>query len=166
LEIVSTYFPPITLTEKKSKAQKLIEQLDSVPLGRMYQASFKAVVRLHLYFTGRTHELVLDFSEKAQALVLKKAGKDQVLDGTSGFVVQTDLLKMWGDLFKVWQDELQAVRREAVSIPFGVLAVMHERMVIPNVSNREERQAREGNPLEEAGPVGGCSNGRCRPYWM
>lgn len=133
---MSTYFPPITLTEKKSKAQKLIEQLDSVPLGRMYQASFKAVVGLHLYFTGRTHELIMDFGEKAQALILKKAGKDQVLDGTSGYIVQTDLLKMWGDLFKEWQDEFQAVRREAASIPFGVLAVMHERFIVPGVKSQ------------------------------
>lgn len=135
---------------EKSKAEKLIDQLDKVALGRMYQASFKAVVRLHLYFTGRTHELLLDFSEKAQAKILKAAGGTQQLDGTSGYVVQTALLKMWGDLFSEWRDEFEKVRREAVAIPFGVLAVFHERMVIPNLLNREERKEREGNLLEEA----------------
>jgi hypothetical protein len=132
---MSILLPHIELTEK-TKADKLIDQLDKIALGRMYQASFKAVMRLQLFFTGRTHELILDFSEKTQALILKKAGKEQVLDGTSGYSVQTEMLKMWGDLFKEWQDELQAVRREAASIPFGVMAVMHERMVLPAVSSQ------------------------------
>jgi len=144
----------IDLTEK-AKADKLIDQLDKIALGRMYQASFKAVIRLQLFFTGRTHELIMDFGEKVQALILKKAGKGQVLDGTSGYSVQTEMLKMWGDLFKEWQDELQAVRREAASIPFGVMAVFHERLVIPNLLNREERKEREENPLEEARSSGG-----------
>lgn len=140
--------PHIELTEK-TKADKLIDQLDKIALGRMYQASVRALVRLHLYFTGRTHELLLDFSGKAQALILRKAGKDQVLDGTSGYIVQTEMLKMWGDLFKEWQDEFQAVRREAASIPFGVLAVMHERMVIPAVSIRADERRSTQPPLEE-----------------
>lgn len=134
---MSVYLKPVVL-EEKSKTAKLIDQLDKVPLGRMYQASFRAVVRLHLFFTGRTHELFLDFTEKAQALILKKAGKDQVLDGTSGYVAQTALLKLWGDTFKEWADEFEKVRREAASIPFGVMAVMHERLVMPAVSNLQE----------------------------
>ena len=134
---------------EKARTDKLIDQLDKVALGRIYQASFKAVIRLQLFFTGRTHELILEFSEKAQALILKKAGKDQVLDGTSGYVVQTEMLKMWGDLIKEWQDELQVVRREAASIPFGVLAVMHERMIIPAV----ERQT---SKVDEARSSGGA----------
>ncbi len=123
---------------ERTKNQNLVDQLDQIPLGRMYQASFKAVVRLHLYFTGRTHELMLDFSEKAQALILKKAGKDQVLDGTSGYIVQVELMKLWGDTFKDWSDEFEKVRREAASIPFGVMAVTHERMIMPAVSNLQE----------------------------
>jgi hypothetical protein len=135
---------------ERTKSQKLIDQLDQIPLGRMYQASFKAVVRLHLYFTGRTHEMMLDFTEKAQTLILKKAGKDQVLDGTSGYVVQVELMKLWGDTFKDWSDEFEKVRTEAVSIPFGVMAVTHERLILPKISNREERKDREENLLEEA----------------
>ena len=143
----------IDLTEK-AKADKLIDQLDKIALGRMYQASYKALIRLQLFFTGRTHELILDFSEKAQALILKKAGKDQVLDGTSGYNVQTEMLKMWGDTFTQWQEELQAVRREAASIPFGVLAVMHERLVIPAL-NESHPQISQMSQIEEARSVGG-----------
>jgi len=139
---MSIYMPSIQLNEK-SKNQKLIDQLDSIPLTRMYQASFKAVVRLHLYFTGRTQEMMLDFTEKAQALILKKAGKDQILDGTSGYAVQTGLMKLWGDTFEDWAAEFEKVRVEAVSIPFGVMAVMHERMVLPIVESGKLTEAVE-----------------------
>src|SRR4030067_923015 len=97
-----------SLAEARSAQRDIIKKLDKIALGRMYQASFKAVIRLQLFFTGRTHELILDFSAQAQALILKKAGKDQVLDGTSGYSVQTEKLRVWGDLFKEWQDELEA----------------------------------------------------------
>ena len=143
------------LLTEKSKTAKLIEQLEKIPLGRIYQASFRAVVRLHLYFTGRTHELMLDFTERAQALILMKAGKDQVLDGTSGFIVQTELMKLWGDTFKEWSEEFEKVRREAVSIPFGVMAVFHERMVLPlttknTKSTKEETLRSAQGDIEEA----------------
>ena len=141
---MTVYMPPIALNEKKSKAQKLIEQLDSIPLTRMYQASFKAVVRLHLYFTGRTQEMMLDFTEKAQRVIMKKAGKDQILDGTSGYRVQTGLMELWGDTFKEWSDAFEKVRREAASIPFGVMAVMHERLVLPVVSSQLSEAVEDG----------------------
>ena len=134
---MSVYLKPIVLDEKKSKTTKLFEQLENVPLGRMYQASFRALVRLHLYFTGRTHEMMLEFGDKAQALILKKAGKDQILDGTSGYTVQTKLMTLWGDTFKEWSDEFEKVRREAASIPFGVMVVFHERLVMPTVSAQQ-----------------------------
>jgi len=147
---MTVYLPPISL-EEKSKNAKLIDQLDQIPLGRMYQASFKAVVRLHLFFTGRTQEMMLDFTEKAQALILKKAGKDQRLDGTSGFVVQTKLMTMWGDTFKDWSAEFEQVRVEAASIPFGVMAVFHERLVLPAVAIEESPTGmlRKGKKLSE-----------------
>jgi hypothetical protein len=133
---MSTLLPPLEFNEK-SKSAKMIEQLDSIPLTRMYQASFKAVVRLHLYFTGRTHELFSEFSTKAQAMILRKGGRDQVIDGTDGYIIQTELVKLWGDTFTAWSEEFQSVRREAVSIPFGVMAVTHERLVRPAVSAQQ-----------------------------
>jgi hypothetical protein len=132
---MSTLLPPLEFNEK-SKSAKMIEQLDSIPLTRMYQASFKAVVRLHLYFTGRTHELFSEFSTKAQAMILRKGGRDQAIDGTDGYIIQTELVKLWGDTFTEWSEEFQKVRREAVSIPFGVMAVAHERLVRPVVSGQ------------------------------
>jgi len=137
---MSVYLKPIELSEKKSKAQKLIEQLDAIPLTRLYQASFKAVVRLHLFFTGRTHELFGEFVDKAQRTIMRKA-EGGMLNGSSGLAIQSALLKLWEETFKVWTRELEKVRVEAASIPFGVLALSHERLVVPVV---EEMGISEG----------------------
>ena len=109
---------------------ELIAQLDNVNINRLETASFKAAVRLHIYFTGRTHQLMLDFGTKAQGAILRAGGKDQALNGSSGYAAQSDLLRMWGDMFSEWSAEFQQMRREAAKIAFGVLAVRHERLVV------------------------------------
>ena len=123
---------------------KLLDQLDKVPLGRMYHASFKAEMRLQVYFTGRTHELMLEFGRKAQAAILRHAGKEQVLDGASGFAVQSELLQMWGDTWTEWQAEFQMARREAGRIAFGVEAVFHERLIRPFTTKDTKVTKEEG----------------------
>ena len=137
---MSTSLHRIDLTEK-TKTTRLLEKLDSIPLTRMYQASFKAVVRLHLFFTGLTHEMILDFSKKAQVLIFKQAGRDQVLDGASGLQVQTRLLAMWNNTFEEWTKEFEQAREEAASIPFGVMAVSHERLVLPAIEKSKVEEA-------------------------
>ena len=141
---MTTYLQPIIVNEKKKNAEKLINQLDAIPLTRMYEASFKAVVRLHLFFTGRTHELFLGFSDKAQAIILREAGADGLLDGVEGYRAQSAIAKAWGDTFTKWSDELQKARVEAGSIPFGVMAVFHERLVIPEVENQLQERVTDG----------------------
>jgi hypothetical protein len=113
-----------------STQSDLISQLDGIALGRMYQASFRALMRLQVYFTGRTHELMLEFRDKAQGSLLRNGGKEQVLDGTSGFAVQSDLMRAWGDTWTQWQAEFMQVRREAGMIAFGVEAVFHDRLLV------------------------------------
>lgn len=117
--------------EEQIKTKDLTAKLEDVPLGRMYYASYKALIRLQIYFIGRTHEMMLEFRDKAQSALMRHGGKDQALDGASGFAVQSDLLRMWGNTWTEWQAEFQQMRREAGSIPFGVLAVSHERLVRP-----------------------------------
>jgi len=151
---MSIYLKPIELDEASKAQKKLLGQLDSIPLARMYQASFKAVVRVHLFITGRTHELFAEFTDQARALILKKAGKDQVLDNTTGYEVQSDLFKMWGDAFDTWSKEFERVRVEAASIPFGVMAVTHERLIVPIVEGQtskvESRETLDVRPSTEA----------------
>ncbi len=141
------------LGERITAQQELIDRLDGVPLGRIYQASFQALMRLQLYFTGRTHELLLEFRDKASGAMLRK-GKDG-LDGGTGFALQAELLRMWGDTWSAWTAEFQQARREAAWIAFGVQAVFHERLVVdastplPSPQMAESAQFR-GKPLEES----------------
>lgn len=109
----------------------LIARLDEVALGSLDKASFKALMRLQVFFTGRTHELFLEFGKEARAILMDYGGKDGVVDAVAGFQAQSKLLRAWGDTFTQWQDEFLAARYEAVSLPFGVLAVRQERIVRP-----------------------------------
>jgi len=111
--------------------KKLLSRLDEVALGNLDKASFKASLRLQVYFTGRTHELFLQFGRQAAAILLKHADEDGKLDGTSGFRAQFDMLSQWGDTFKTWQDEFLQARIEAASLPYGVMAVRHEMILRP-----------------------------------
>jgi hypothetical protein len=113
----------------ESKTAKLIERLDEVALGNLDKASFKALLRLQVFFTGRTHELMIEFGKQSRTILMDYGGADGMLDGSSGYLAQSALLKLWGDTFKTWQDEFMAARREAASLPYGVLAVRHERLL-------------------------------------
>ncbi len=115
---------------------KLIKRLDEVALGSLDKASFKASLRLQLYFTGRTHELMIQFGKQAAAALLNRADADGILDGTRGYRALTDLLDLWADTWKVWEKEFMAARRESVSIPYGVFAVRHDRLVAPLIDDR------------------------------
>ncbi len=123
------------MMNKKQKA--LIGRLDEVALGNLDKASFKASLRLQVYFTGRTHELFLDFGKQARTIFLKHGNDEGVLDGTRGFQAQGELLKLWGDVFGQWRDEFLLARREAVSIPYGVLALRHEKLVRAAISDQQ-----------------------------
>jgi|GEM_PF-1444747 hypothetical protein len=112
---------------------EFIPQLDKISTANLYKASTAADVRMQLYLTGRTHELFSEFAKDARAKVMQLGGRDGILNGASGYVAQSELMKMWGDAFKPWQDTFDRLRKQAVKIPFGVLAVEQKRLVLPEV---------------------------------
>jgi hypothetical protein len=122
------------IQERKSKNDLLIERLNEVSLGGLYRASFLAMMRLHLFMTMRTHEILLAFGKKAEGEILHAGGKVGTLDGASGYVLLSQLLMTWGDTWLDWTGEFQQARREAGRIAFGVQAGSHERLVRPVVS--------------------------------
>jgi len=122
---------------------KLLSRLDEVALGTLDKAAFKALLRLQVYFTGRTHELFIQFGKQAAAVLLKHGDDEGKLDGLRGFRAQSDLTKLWSDVFANWQREFLAARREAVSLPYGVLAVRHERLVRAAVSDQQLAESSE-----------------------
>jgi len=127
--------------------KKLLGRLDEVAMGNLDKASFKASLRLQVYFTGRTHELFLQFGRQAAAILLKHADDEGKLDGTRGFRAQTDMLKEWGDTFETWRNEFLQARYEAAALPFGAMAVRHEKFMLSAVS---DQQVAESMALAEA----------------
>lgn len=127
--------------------KKLLGRLDEVALGNLDKASFKASLRLQVYFTGRTHELFLQFGKQAAATLLKHADEDGKLDGTRGFRAQTDMLKEWGDTFETWRNEFLQARYEAAALPFGAMAVRHEKLMMNDEGGRMNENLQ---PLSEA----------------
>ncbi len=127
--------PRVELHERSKKAE-LIQQLDSVSLGRVYQAGQKALMRLHLFSTGRIHETMVRFAEKVRADVGRVAGSDGTLDGAGVLKLQRMIDEQWADVFDELRTELQREREIAARIPFGVMALVHERLVVPALSDQ------------------------------
>jgi hypothetical protein len=134
----------------KAEQQALIDKLDIVPLVRIYQASFKALMRLQVYFTGRTHELMLEYRDKAQSIILRRGGKDNVMDATTALGIQSTLMAMWGDTWTTWSAEFHQIRREAGQIAFGVQAVEHSRLVAPLMITEGNQGHSNAMPLQES----------------
>jgi hypothetical protein len=138
------------IEERKSKKDLLIERLDEVSLGKIYDASFKAMMRLQMFFMMRTHELILAFGKAAEGEILHAGGKEGMLDGASGFALQSQLLMMWGDTWLDWMVEFQQARREAGRIAFGVQAVIHQRLVSDQWTALSKQKAESGMQISEA----------------
>lgn len=103
--------------------------LNEISLTKLPQAEIAGLARVHLWATGKTHEIMGEFSKQARAIVLKRGGADGLLDGAAGFQAQGDLMKAWGDTMLEWVKMFQAARKQAASLPWGMLAVMQNRMV-------------------------------------
>jgi len=115
------------------KKEELLSQLDKVPTSRLQAGAWKATLRLHVWMTGRTHALMLDYGKTARAILLERGGKDQVFTATSMYAAQMDVLKAWADVWEQWQADFQMARREAAKIAFGVQAISHSRLIAPKV---------------------------------
>jgi hypothetical protein len=120
----------------KKTQNELIQKLDEVALGKIYDASFKAVMRLHLFMTMRTHELMLQYGKHAEAEILRAGGKEGALSGPGTYRLMSDLLIAWADTWEEWTKEFLQARKEAGMIAFGVQAVSHDRLVKPLVEKQ------------------------------
>ena len=111
------------------KTDALLSKLDEMPLTKMDRAAFRALMRLQVWFTGRTHELMLAFGNGAQTLLLKHADNDGLLDSGTAFLAQTEINNLWGDTWTEWMKTFERTREEAARIAFGVQAQHHDRLV-------------------------------------
>lgn len=122
------------------KRDELMALLDKVPTSRLQAGAWKATLRLHVWMTGRTHELMLEFGKQVSGYLLKAGGATGVMDAAAAYKVQTEMLKAWADVWEQWQADFQSARRETAKIAFGVQAVSHGRIVAPVVEGIVEGQ--------------------------
>ena len=115
-----------------NEAKIPIQRVERIAPRRLPQAQQAALMRVHLYLIGKTHELLADYAAKAQAIILQYAGEDGKLDAGEAARAQQALLATWQESYMdKWLPLFQALRREAASIPFGVLAAQHEKRIAP-----------------------------------
>ena len=91
------------------------------------KAQQAAQMRLQLWTVGETHRILSEFTTKAQGIIVRLAGSDGTLDAGTALRAQQDVTGAWTQSYiEQWVPMFQALRREAVSIPFGSLAIRQE----------------------------------------
>lgn len=128
---------------------------------RLPFAQQAALMRLQLWITGETHQRMLDFGAQAQAILLEYARSDGKLDTAATYMAQMAIQKAWSDTWAAWALMMERARREAASIPFGSLAVMHRNFVKPAAKKVTEARTNEGSVFDpQLGQVVGAAGQR------
>ncbi len=143
-----------------TEARRVRSMADIRP-GRLPFAQQAALMRLQLWLTGETHQRMLDFGSQAQAILLEYARSDGTLDTAAAYMAQMQIAKAWSDTFAGWSLMVERARREAASIPFGSLAVMHRNYVKPTARRVTEASTNPGSVFEpQLGQVVGAAGQR------
>jgi hypothetical protein len=116
----------------------------------VWSVQYRALVRLLLFFTGRTHETLADFSREANGILTAAGGAGGQLDGLGLYHAVSGVTAAWSQTFKAWHQEFETLRLEAAAIPLGSLCVLHENLVRPWLASIEERRTPIGRELTEA----------------
>ncbi len=105
-----------------------------------------ALIRLHAKLTGETHRLLLDFSARVRAEMVRVAGEDGTLGPLNFFNLEQYGREQWAETFNNWEELLGAARRQAAWIPFGQVARLHGHFMGAALAGLEE-----GALLEQGG---------------
>ena len=125
-------------------------QLSDFSNARLQHAEIAALARLHLFFTARTHELIGGFANEASARIIVAGGADGTLDLAKANSLQFQLAGLWGDTLNDWVKDFQKSRVIAATLPFGMLAEMHQRLVFDALPMTEVVDISGKTMLEEA----------------
>lgn len=105
------------IDEAKRNLAKQIER------GREQEATRVAQMRLHLYFTGRSHRLFTQTAGEMQAALLKVSAKNDPIDAGAALRIQGEAATIFRDAFTRWVGAFQQARMISLAIPFGGLAL-------------------------------------------
>jgi hypothetical protein len=109
------------------------KDLNDIPVKRVHQVQQRALLRMLLYAVGRTHEMLWDTSQKMKSALVAAADEKGKLDGLGLSQAKKALEREWASFFKEWKPMFEDLRRQAASLPFGTLAVYHDRLVRPAI---------------------------------
>jgi hypothetical protein len=116
----------------------------SIPLSNLYAWQQAALMRIMLYVTGQVHELLGAFTKQARAIVLAAGNAEGKLDTTGAYQAQVEIAKAWGDTLQQLQALILNGIHEGASLPFGVQAAYHEKLIVPAVSVSIREAVTEG----------------------
>jgi len=120
-------------------------ELTEIATNKLWLADQAALMRMQLWFLGETHARMAELTKQTRAEVFERAGAEGKLDGTSAYLAQEGILGGWKETFGSWKELLGRAQTEAARLPFGVLAMYHERVVRPAVDKemKERKELRE-----------------------
>jgi len=126
-----------------------VASLDDIRAGQAYTAAYAALMRMHLYLIGETHQRLLDFGAQVRGILMEAAGKDGTLDGLGLFKAVFGIEAAWRGMMLEWTQLFQALRWEAGGLAYGTLAVLHREYVLG-----KSAEAVESIPLPQPLPQG------------
>lgn len=115
----------------------MTKNVQSIPLGNLYAWQQVALMRLMLYVTGRVHELIGEFNKSARSVILAAGSGDEALDTVAAYRIQSEITRAWGDTVSDLAALIEKGAREGASIPFGVQAAYHDRLIAPALKEKD-----------------------------
>src|SRR3990172_1247742 len=119
-------------------------ELADIKPGHVWRIQYQAMVRMLLFITGQTHEMLNTLAGDASKAIVQAAGEAGTLDGLGYYQAQSNIEGLWSETFKEWKRQFEVLRSEAVAIAFGGLCALHERFVRPALPVLESAGARAG----------------------
>lgn len=100
-------------------------ELTDIALDQIEAYENRALFRLHLFLTGKTHALFGAFGEEARSLILRSAGSDGKIEPVRTQQIARSLADLWATTWGDWTRLFEEARYQAGAIPYGALALRH-----------------------------------------
>lgn len=125
-------------------------ELSDISIDQIAQYQQTALMRLHIWFTGRTHELLLDYLSTLTTRLNNYANDEGLITPIASFGLNEVAAQDWRIFFQKWTGLFEEARYQAAAIPFGQLARQHQHfMGLPELAERLFREKGELPPVFE-----------------
>ena len=113
----------------------------------LHQAQQAAVVRLHLWLLAKVHEALAKVGDAAHGVLRPLPGNEPPSPAAIA-QLHTAVAVAWAEFIQHYTNMLGFALGQAASLPFGVLAIMHDAWIRPVVNGgvQESRLREQLNP--------------------